>query len=481
MLRAVYGNTINIQKTPIMNQRTETNNKNSSLIFYGGTGSVTGANFMLKTDTKVFLIDCGLVQGSDEEEEKNWEDFPYDPSEVDVLFVTHAHADHIGRIPKLVRDGFKGVIYSTDATRDLASVMFDDALVIGRYEEKKNGKEHFYNEKNVEDTMSLWQTIEYHTMTNLGGEFSVYFKDAGHVLGSAIIEISRNGKKIAFTGDLGNSPTPLLRPTEAVTDADYLLMESVYGDRDHENVGSRTGELKRIILDTAKRGGALIIPAFSIERTQILLYELNELVEAGEVPRMSVFLDSPLATKVTEIYKKHEEYFNKTVREDIDGGDAIFDFPGFQISETRDDSRRIGGEPNPKIIIAGSGMSEGGRIMYHQKEYLSDPKSTMLIVGYQPVGGFGHALLNGVKEMHIFGEKVPVRAKIDSIMSYSAHMQSSDLQEFAATAAEAGTLKQVFVAMGEPKASLFLVQRLRDYYGLNAIAPEEGQRIEIGF
>ncbi|MEX0933554.1 MAG: MBL fold metallo-hydrolase, partial [Candidatus Paceibacterota bacterium] len=322
-----------------MNQHTETKNENSSLIFYGGTGSVTGANFMLRTDTKVFLIDCGLIQGSDEEEEKNWESFPYNPSEVDVLFVTHAHADHIGRIPKLVRDGFKGVIYSTDATRELARVMFDDALAIGRYEEKKNGKEHFYNEKNVEDAMSLWQTARYHRATDVGEGFSVYFKDAGHVLGSAIIEITRNGKKIAFTGDLGNSPTPLLRPTETVTDAHYLLMESVYGDRDHENVLSRTEQLKRVILDTARRGGALIIPAFSIERTQVLLYELNELIEAGDVPKVSVFLDSPLATKVTEIYKKHQNYFNETVQEDIGGGDAIFDFPGFQISKTRDDSR----------------------------------------------------------------------------------------------------------------------------------------------
>jgi len=464
-----------------MNQHKETKNENSSLIFYGGTGSVTGSNFMLKTDAKVFLIDCGLVQGSDEEEEKNWEDFAYNAHDVDVLFVTHAHADHIGRIPKLVRDGFKGVIYSTDATRDLAGVMFDDALAIARHEAKKKGKEHFYNEKDVEDTMGLWKTIDYHATTDLGEGFSVYFKDAGHVLGSVIVEISRNGKKIAFTGDLGNSPTPLLRPTEAVTDANYLLIESVYGDRDHKDVGSRTEDLKRIILETARRGGALVIPAFSIERTQILLYELNELVEAGEVPRMSVFLDSPLATRVTEIYKKHHNYFNETVQEDIKGGDAIFDFPGFQISETRDDSRRINSEPNPKIIIAGSGMSEGGRIMYHQKEYLSDQKSTMLIVGYQPVGGFGHALLNGAKEMHIFGEKVSVRAKIESIMSYSAHMQSSDLQEFAATAGESGVLEQVFVAMGEPKASLFLVQRLRDYFNLDAIAPEEGQSVEISF
>ncbi|MEX0910079.1 MAG: MBL fold metallo-hydrolase, partial [Candidatus Paceibacterota bacterium] len=256
----------------------------SELVFYGGTGAVTGANFMLKTEEKTFLIDCGLIQGSDEEEEKNWNNFLYNPEDVDVLFVTHAHADHIGRIPKLVRDGFRGVIYSTDATRDLAEAMFDDALAIAHFEEKKTGKKHFYEEKDVSEALGLWQTVAYHTTIELGEGFSVYFKDAGHVLGSAIIEVIRSGKKIAFTGDLGNSPTPLLRPTEKVTDAEYMLMESVYGDRDHKDVGSRTEKLKQVILDTAKRGGALIIPAFSIERTQILLYELNELVEANEVP-----------------------------------------------------------------------------------------------------------------------------------------------------------------------------------------------------
>jgi len=458
-------------------------NTKSELIFYGGAGSVTGANFMLKVPPKTLLVDCGLMQGSDEDEAKNWDDFAYDPKTVDLLFVTHAHADHIGRIPKLVRDGFKGTIYSTDATRDLARVMFDDALSVAHFEEKKTGRKHFYDASDVERALSQWKTIDYHSETDLGDGVSVRFSDAGHILGSAIITFThtKDEKKrsISFTGDLGNSPTPLLRPVEHVTDSNYLLMESVYGDRDHEDKGNRSERLKRIILDLARRGGALIIPAFSIERTQVMLYELNELVEAGEVPTMPVFLDSPLAIKVTDIYKKYTRYFNEDIKSDIAGGDKIFDFPGFQISETREDSRRINSEPNPKIIIAGSGMSEGGRIMYHEKKYLSDPNSTMLIVGYQPVGGFGHALLNGVKKITVFGEKVTVRAKIESIMSYSAHMQSSDLQEFARIAGEKNTLERVFIAMGEPKASLFLVQRLRDYFGLDAIAPEEGQQIEI--
>ncbi|MDZ7726418.1 MAG: MBL fold metallo-hydrolase [Candidatus Campbellbacteria bacterium] len=457
------------------------NEKNSKLKFYGGAGAVTGANFMLKTDEKKILIDCGMVQGSEEEEEKNWADFEYDPKDVDVVFITHAHADHIGRIPKLVRDGFKGVIYSTDATRELASVMFEDSLSIARFEEKKTGREHYYDHRDVDRALDLWKTIDYHSETEIGGGFSVYFRDAGHILGSAIIEITRNGRKIAFTGDLGNSPTPLLRPTEFVTDANYLLMESVYGDRDHENVAERTEKLKAMILDTHDRGGALVMPTFSIERTQVMLYELNELIESGEVPTMPVFLDSPLAIEVTEIYKKYQQYFNKDIKRDIREGDNIFNFPGFQLSNTREDSRRINNEPNPKIVMAGSGMSEGGRILYHYQQYISDPSSTILLVGYQPVGGLGHALLNGEKEITLFGEKIQVNAKIESILSYSAHMQSSDLQEFAERAAEKGDLERVFVAMGEPKSSLFLVQRLRDHFGIDAVAPEEGEEIEIDF
>lgn len=452
----------------------------STLTFFGGAGSVTGSNFMVRTQDVVFLVDCGMYQGSQKEEEKNYEEFSYDPSEVDVLFVTHAHADHIGRIPKLVRDGFRGEIYSIDVTKDLAEVMFEDALSIAYHEKKETGKEHYFDENDVEQALSQWKTINYHEPLQVKG-LKVTAKDAGHILGSAIYEITRGDRTIAFTGDLGNAPTPLLRKPEPVTDAHYMVMESVYGDRNHEGKEGRTQVFSRIITETIERDGALVMPAFSIERTQVMLYELNELVESGDIPSVPVYLDSPLAIRVTEIYKQYTKYFNKDARGDIKEGDDIFDFPNFHFSPTREDSKEINSEPNPKIIIAGSGMSEGGRILHHERRYLEDPASTILIVGYQPPGGLGRALLDGTKTVTLFGEKISVHAHIESIMSYSAHMGSDDLIEYGSTAGESGALEKVFVAMGEPRSSSFLAQRLRDYHDIKAIVPEEGHTATIEF
>lgn len=340
------------------------------LTFFGGVGTVTGANFLLENAMTKILIDCGLVQGYFRDKDPNREDFKYNPAEIDYLLVTHAHLDHIGRIGKLVKDGFKGKIFSTAPTLDIAKYMFEDALKISSVESKRNNKEPLYDEKDIEKTLSLWQTLDYHQVFDIGS-FAIFAKDAGHILGSAIFEITdkSSGKKIAFTGDLGNSPTPLLRDTEKVTDADYLVIESVYGDRNHEEKEMRTEKLKVALNRVIDRGGVMVIPVFSIEKTQVLLHELDNLIEGGQVKSVPVFLDSPLGIKITSVYAKYLSHYNDNVQKEIKSGDDIFDFPKLSMTLKADQSRDIYNTKPPFVLIAGSGMSEGGRITEHEKNY----------------------------------------------------------------------------------------------------------------
>jgi metallo-beta-lactamase family protein len=452
-----------------------------SLTFCSGAGTTTGAHFLLKLEGKSILIDCGLEQGTEFASERNRDEFPYDPKTIDALLVTHAHADHIGRIPKLIKDGFRGTIYSTPATRDLAEVMLHDALKILQDEAKRKGVLALYDQKDVQGTFIHWKTAEYHTTIDLGNGVKAYLKDSGHILGSTMYEISRGGsdKKIIFTGDLGNSPSLFLRDTESIKGATYLVMESVYGDRNHESKAERKYALTEAIKDTITRNRTLLIPAFSLERTQDILFEINDLVERDIIKPIPVFLDSPLGSAITAIYKKYTRDFNDSARQLIERGDDLFDFPKLRFTLERSESEGIYQAPNPKIILAGSGMSAGGRVLGHESYYLPHKDATLLFVGYQSVGTLGRRILDGAKHVTIQGQKVNVQAEIRSIMGYSSHKDSDHLIEFVADAAE--SLKKVFVAMGEPKSSLFLVQRLRDYLNLNASFPKRGDTVELEF
>ena len=452
----------------------------STLGFYGGVGSVTGANFMLDTGKVAILVDCGLVQGSDFAGEINTEKFIYDPAKVDFLLVTHAHADHIGRIPKLVRDGFAGVIYSTEPTKQLAKLMFDDALAVMMMEAKRDNREVIYDAKDIEAALKLWETKPYRTPFPLADNVTATLTDAGHILGSAMVSLERDGKKIVFTGDVGNVPQPLVGAPEIPKDYDYLLMESVYGDRTHEEVAERSQLLKGYIEETIRTKGTLIIPAFSLERTQGMLLEINNLVEKGEIEPVKTFLDSPLAIRVTEVYRRCVTYLKPEIQAQIEGGDDIFAFDGLKFTETVKESNKIAGVPGPKIIIAGSGMSHGGRIRAHEKEYLDDKNCIVLLVGYQSVGSVGRLLQDGAKHVFIDGMKVNVKAKIAVIRGYSGHADRDQLVDLVDGGLSKRT-KQVFVTMGEERSSLFLTQRLRDYLGAPAIAPEANAEIAIDF
>ncbi|MEK7538590.1 MAG: MBL fold metallo-hydrolase [Patescibacteria group bacterium] len=447
--------------------------------FYGAAGEVTGSNHTLEGAGTKIMIDCGFFQGVKVCDDKNNDPFAYDPSTIEALFVTHAHLDHVGRIPKLFNEGFKGKIYSTPPTRQIAKLMLEDTVRIIAREAKEDNHAPLYDEDAVRQAFENWETLPYEKDMVLGDGLHVRFRDAGHILGSAMLEITHNDKKMVFSGDLGNSPGPLMHDTALLSGINYLIMEAVYGSSLHEDHAERTHILEQVIEDTVKRGGVLMIPAFSIERTQELLVELNDLVEGKKIPEIPVFVDSPLAIKVTQVYRDNEGYLNKGATDAIASGDDIFKFPKLRFTERSADSIAIKNVPAPKIVIAGSGMSNGGRILHHERNYLSDPKNTLLLIGYQAIGTMGRALQEGVKSVKIMGDDVSVRAKIVTINGYSAHKDMNALLEFVASVQD--SIKKVFVVHAEPGVALFFAQRVRDYLAIDTHIPKAGEVVEVDF
>lgn len=455
----------------------------STLTFHGGAGSVTGANFLLDTGEGMLLIDCGAVAQEQVCDPVNLEAFPYDPARIDALIVTHAHQDHIGRIPRLVREGFRGTIHSTRATKDLSAVMLDDALSVMQEEVETHGCELLYERKDLEDALALWQGHEYHAPFTAGG-VTVELLDAGHILGSALVKISRlrqgsggQARSIVFTGDLGNVPEPLLQDTESPEGAQYIVMESVYGDRVHEGRDERRARLKEVVEETMGQKGTLLIPSFSLERTQVLLYELHRMIEKGELQPFRLYMDSPLAGRVTEVFRRYPALFNERARRHVEAGEDPFSFPGFSIVETTEQSRAIHRDGGPKVIIAGAGMSAGGRVRSHEKVYLEDKNSTLLFVGYQAAGTLGRRIQEGAKKVMIDREHVRIRAHIETLTGYSGHADREQLLDFVEAAGEG--VERVFVAMGEPRSSLFFAQRAHEFLGVDAIVPKKGETFEL--
>jgi metallo-beta-lactamase family protein len=450
--------------------------------FWGGVGSVTGANFLVESGETKFLVDCGLFQGVPESREVNKEEFPYEVTDIQALFITHAHIDHIGRVPKLVAAGFSGTVYSTPETKALSELMLVDAAHIMANDARDKNIKPLYTSDDVSKSLNQWKTISYHVDTVISPSVSVRLLDAGHILGSSmyLFTLTTDGamRTILFTGDLGNSPSRLLPDTEYVNNVNYVVMDSVYGDRNHEPKEEREEKFKALLLDSINRKGVVLIPAFSLERTQSILYEINNLIEEKQIPSVPVFLDSPLAIRLTKIYEKIVSLYNSDVQKDIHGGDDIYNFPKLKMTAKSDDSRRIHLTPDPKIIIAGSGMSTAGRILHHEAMYLPDPNATLLLMGYQAAGSLGRELQDGAKVVTIRDQQVQVKARVITIGGYSAHKDSDHLIDFI-DHVDHKNLRKVFVVMGEPKASLFLTQRLHDYLNVDAIAPERGKVYEL--
>jgi metallo-beta-lactamase family protein len=422
--------------------------------FHGAAGEVTGSSFLVTTAKTKVLIDCGFYQGKKTADEKNQDPFGFDVGSVTSMVLTHAHLDHCGRIPKLWKDGFRGKIYATPATRDLAELIMNDTANIMLHELEEDGEQPIYDAEDVAAVMPLFVPIDYHTKTTIAPGVTAELFDAGHILGSASVTIEAEGKKIVFSGDIGNHPVPIIREPELPLAADYLVMESTYGGRLHDSPIDRRMKLRQVVCEAANQKGALLIPAFALERTQELLYEFNELISEQLIPPLTIYLDSPLAIKATRVYEKYPQYYDESADLLKQPGEPLLNFPNLVITETPGQSKEIYEHEGPKIIIAGSGMMEGGRITHHARHYLPDPRTILLMVGYQGTGTLGRAIYDGNRHLKIRHEWTEVKARVLAIGAYSGHADQ------AALVAWTSKLKQppqkTFLVHGEPDQAKIL-------------------------
>lgn len=447
------------------------------ITFHGATREVTGSCYLIETDRTRVLVDCGMYQGSAFADAKNFNPFGFDASTIDAVVVTHAHLDHTGRLPKLIKDGFKGKIYATPPTIDLSKLVLEDAWHIMKEDFRREYRPMLYEEKDIIEVMTRFTPVDYSRSVKFDG-LSFRFRDAGHIFGSAFVEwTEEGGGRATFSGDLGNEHVPILRETAQLAETDVLVMESTYGNRIHEDESTRETKLRDVIIRTIKQKGALVIPSFAIERTQQLIYEMHHLAENRLIPHVETYLDSPMAIQATQVIKNYPQYYDPQAIAMVARGDDMFDFSGLHITFDREDSKLINAVPKPKVIIAGAGMMNGGRILHHLVRYLGDPKSTVLIIGYQSEGTLGRRLYRGDKNVTVMGEHVTVKATIASIGAYSAHADQNKLVSWVAGASKAPS--HIYCTHGEEAASAALATRLTHDLGLRVDVPRLGDVITV--
>lgn len=447
------------------------------ITFFGATKQVTGSCFRVKGKKVTVMVDCGLFQGGKESEKLNEEPMPFACGEINHVLITHAHLDHTGRLPRLCLEGFKGSIFATKPTLDLVKYLWDDMLEIMEIDYQNTGKLPLYSPEQVKRTLSFFKGVDYQKKIMLSDTDYAIFHDAGHILGSAFIELVIDGKRAVFSGDIGNVKPPIIQETKPLpSDVDVLITESTYGNRIHETAPKRKKILFSMVDETLKRKGTLLIPAFAIERTQEILYTLNNLIEENIIPACSIFLDSPLAIKTTSVFEKYPDFYNKRDQLLRASGDDLFDFPGLILSRTRRQSKQINKTPGPKIIIAGSGMMTGGRILFHLERYLPDPKTTLFIVGYQAEGTMGRKILGGQKTVKIFHRSIPVRADIHAIGAYSAH---ADQKKLISWMKHCKNLKQVCLVHGDMEAMDNFAEAIKTKLNLPVCIPKLTETIKL--
>ncbi len=475
------------------------------ITFLGATRAVTGSNFLVEGAGKKFLVDCGLHQGKMEEEMLNDRPFDFDVQDIDFMLLTHAHIDHSGRIPKLYKDGYRNPVYATVATCDLCEIMLPDSGHIQETEtEIKNKKRRragkndmldpLYTAKDAIDCMEIFKGVEYDKIIDVADGISVRFNDAGHMLGSSIIEvwITENGKqeKIVFSGDIGNNDLPLLSSPTMIESADYLVMESTYGNRLHIRNDEKAEIFLKVVSETIKKGGTVVIPSFAVGRTQEILYELNTIKDYHKddeefqkeyelLMKTDVYVDSPLAVSATQVFKKNMNLFSEEIQEFISRGDNPLDFPGLHFTQSVEDSKALNESNEPCIIISASGMCDVGRIKHHLKHNIWNPNSTILFVGYQAVGTLGRKIVDGAKTVKVLGEEFSVNARVEYIEGFSGHADQNGLLSFLCSF-NTKMPKQVFLVHGDPEAQDVLQGKILEETGINAIIPSYGEEYELG-
>ena len=459
------------------------------ITFCGGAGGiVTGSCHLVETKGKKILFDCGLFQGSKEVEAKNREPFLFDPQKIDFILITHAHLDHIGRLPQLIKEGFEVKIFATPPTADFTRIILEDSLKVLEEKSRRAGVMPIFAPNEVEHVMKHFEAVEHRQSKKLAWGLSFKFHDAGHILGSAVIELEAEGKKIIFSGDLGNGVMPLTPPPEKLNEADFVLLESTYGDRNHESISESKEIIENAVEDAVARQGVILIPSFALERAQQIIYHLNDLAERRRIPSLPVFVDSPLACAATEIYRRYSKYWSQEAKERKNTGDDIFAFPGLKFTSSGKESKEINGVAPPKVIIAGSGMSQGGRILHHEARYLEDENNILLLVTYQAAGTLGRKLADGEKTVEILDQEIAVRARVEKISGYSSHADQRFLMDWVknfqknvcpADKNKPGCLKKVFLVHGEEQSSATLAGLIRDEVGVEAVTPKIGEEIKI--
>ena len=461
------------------------------ITFLGAAGEVTGSQHLIETDSRRILLDCGLFQGrSDETRPKN-ERFLCTPRKLDAVILSHAHIDHSGNLPGLYKAGFRGPIFCTRATADITSIMLRDSAHIqqedARYAAKKQQSgsaiEPLYTEHDAKSVAKLFEYIDFGEWEEVAEDVKIRFQHAGHILGSAIVELDildeGEWKRIVFTGDLGRRGKPILNDPETVERCDVVITESTYGNRVHPDAGDVKAALRRIICNASKSKGKVIIPAFSLGRTQLLVYLMNELRNEDAMCRVPVYIDSPLATRLTDIYREHHESMDEEVRRTLQYDDDVFNFDGLTYVRSRDESIALNKKPGPFVVVSASGMCENGRVVHHIKNAVSDPANTILIIGYQAHHTLGRQIVEKQREVRIFGRKYPLRCNVETVNGLSAHADAEDLKWWFETLRDNGGVGQAFIVHGEDDSALALARLIRDCCDEHPIIPQFKETFEV--